>query len=612
MNKQAHTLLFWFVVVAIALALSAGVQQALAVQTETKITPATPVPDHTFGSSVDIDGTTAVVGAPNGAFQAVYVFEYDGTNWVEQQQLIPGGTIGFGVAVALSGDTLLVGDSGHSHGGFDQAGSVYIFRRDQSTGTWILFHLITEPVPGTLHRFGGSVDIHGDYFVVGAKGDDLLDTPGSAYVYKQSPSGSWDLHSTLSASDGMADDFFGRSVAIDGMTIVIGAPGHDIDVGAVYAFEPDTTNPLLWTETAKLMTNYINFHGELGSSVDVSGDRIVAGAPSFGITDGLAIVYERTQTSGWSQTNAFSSAATSDLFGASVAIDGDTILVGAPSESGGGYNSGNVTAYTFNGSTWAGVSLAASDEGPDDRFGEAVALYNDRAIVGAPHNDFGSGETGAAYIYDNLLDFPLPFANFFLKIICCVPVPPDPIGPVTYGMKYFNLTDETLTILRWAELTKPNGEVVEILSLGPIDLAPNGRFKERQTFQLVSEDPSGEYLLTVFWDDGYPRSETVAFEKLAREGISEPNGGTNRLEANHPNPFNPTTEIGFRIAETGYVSLRVYDLLGREVATLVDEQSHPAGEFSILFDASQFASGLYFYSLQMPGFSAIRKMMLIK
>ena len=83
------------------------------------------------------------------------------------------------------------------------------------------------------------------------------------------------------------------------------------------------------------------------------------------------------------------------------------------------------------------------------------------------------------------------------------------------------------------------------------------------------------------------------------------------LGQNYPNPFNPSTTIRFRIAESGLVSLKVFDILGREVATLVNEVK-PAGNYEVEFDGGELASGIYFYRLKAGGFTQTRKAILLK
>jgi len=82
------------------------------------------------------------------------------------------------------------------------------------------------------------------------------------------------------------------------------------------------------------------------------------------------------------------------------------------------------------------------------------------------------------------------------------------------------------------------------------------------------------------------------------------------LEQNYPNPFNPTTNIGFRISERGFVSLNIYDVLGSEVATLVNEEL-AAGSYEINFDAGELSGGIYFYILSMGNYYSSKKMILL-
>jgi hypothetical protein len=83
------------------------------------------------------------------------------------------------------------------------------------------------------------------------------------------------------------------------------------------------------------------------------------------------------------------------------------------------------------------------------------------------------------------------------------------------------------------------------------------------------------------------------------------------LEQNYPNPFNPATTINYSIPEAGNVEMKVYDILGNEVATLVNEAKAP-GNYSAVFDASTFASGIYIYTLRANNFVQTKKMILVK
>jgi hypothetical protein len=84
-----------------------------------------------------------------------------------------------------------------------------------------------------------------------------------------------------------------------------------------------------------------------------------------------------------------------------------------------------------------------------------------------------------------------------------------------------------------------------------------------------------------------------------------------KLEQNYPNPFNPVTKINFGLQKSGFVTLKIYDVLGKEVASLVNEVKN-AGSYSVDFNGSSFSSGMYFYKLESNGFVATKKMILIK
>jgi hypothetical protein len=97
-------------------------------------------------------------------------------------------------------------------------------------------------------------------------------------------------------------------------------------------------------------------------------------------------------------------------------------------------------------------------------------------------------------------------------------------------------------------------------------------------------------------------------------GESDVEGLAQRFELlqNYPNPFNPRTMITFTLPRTSRVTLRVYDLLGREIAALVDGESLAAGTHDVSFDASHLSSGVYFYRLQADGIARTRQMVLVK
>ena len=129
---------------------------------------------------------------------------------------------------------------------------------------------------------------------------------------------------------------------------------------------------------------------------------------------------------------------------------------------------------------------------------------------------------------------------------------------------------------------------------------------------------SDEKIIAAGYSEGYSSYSVFTLARYnsgPTTGIKEENQNAKpilyALEQNYPNPFNPNTKIEFRIADFGLVSLKVYDILGREVATLVNEEKQP-GRYEIEFDASQFSSGIYFYRMHTGSFTQARKMIFLK
>jgi hypothetical protein len=127
---------------------------------------------------------------------------------------------------------------------------------------------------------------------------------------------------------------------------------------------------------------------------------------------------------------------------------------------------------------------------------------------------------------------------------------------------------------------------------------------------------SGQYLDTLRIVSNAPVSPALV--KVSVQSLSsigrEPLAKSPRkfeLEQNYPNPFNPSTVIRYRIAEPSMVVLKVYDVLGRELTTLVHERQ-AAGQYSIVFNAQSLSSGTYFYRLTAGEFTSIKKMLLVK
>ena len=285
---------------------------------------------------------------------SAYVFYFDGMDWIQQDKLTAsdGDTEDwFGEAVSISGDYCLVG-APYADGNEPGSGSAYIFER--SGTSWIEQAKLTASDGASADQFGlgdkgGSVSISGDYAIVGACGDcDNGVNSGSVYIFEK-PGGGW-VNATetakLTASDANDSDRFGNSVSVCGDYAIVGAYRSDadgIDSGSAYIFKRDGIS---WTQQAKLTASDGAAEDEFGRSVSISADYAIVGAwfdDANGIDSGSAYIFKRGAT-GWAEgvNLTASDGAAWDNFGCSVSIGAGYAIVGAP-----GDEMGSGSAYIF-------------------------------------------------------------------------------------------------------------------------------------------------------------------------------------------------------------------------------------------------------------------------
>ncbi|MEO9918323.1 MAG: FG-GAP repeat protein [Parasphingorhabdus sp.] len=311
----------------------------------------------------------------------------------------------FGFNVAISGNTAIVG----SYKADDEVkgvntGSAYIFAL--SDGIWRQQAKLTAGDGLANDTLGGNVTISGDTAAAGAIGHDKNgDNSGAAYVFARSGA-TWGQQAKLTASDGAKGDAFGQSIAVHGNTMVIGAP-HDDDKGdgsgSVYIF---TRAGTIWTEQVKL-TAADGAAGDLfGISVAVYRDTVLIGADlndEKAPNAGAAYVFVRSGD-GWVQQAKLTAddGADTDIFGVRVALYGDTALISARRDDDEimGVDAGSAYIFTRTGMAWnQQAKLTAPDGAADDRFGRSVALNGKMALIGAMHHDDRGNDSGAAYIF---------------------------------------------------------------------------------------------------------------------------------------------------------------------------------------------------------------------
>ena len=256
-------------------------------------------------------------------------------------------------------------------------------------------------------QFGRVVALNGDTAIVGAFAEDNTkgNEAGAAYVFVRN-GGVWTQQQKLMASDGAPNDNFGFSVAIDGDTALVGAiranTSTGVDAGAVYVF---TRIAGVWTQQQRFQASDGALNDAFGGALDLDGDIAVVG--SDGDDDGGNLAgssYVFTKSGGiWTQQQKLTASDPSagDNFGDTVAVDGTTIIVGAKNDDHPGKtDAGSVYVFTRNGNTWIQQQrLTASDAAVSDDFGFFIDLSGDTAIVGADGNDGNGNNAGAAYIF---------------------------------------------------------------------------------------------------------------------------------------------------------------------------------------------------------------------
>jgi hypothetical protein len=325
-----------------------------------KLTASDGVANDEFGYAVAIAGDTIFVGrhftqVGNNARTrgAVYVYTRTGTTWAQSgSQLTPSDAADgdlFGSSLAVDAGTLVVGALQKNNGSTFFQGAAYVFTG--SGATWAQQAKLTANDGGFANFFGVSVAVSGDTAVVGATGQAGISADsgrGAAYVFNRSGS-SWTQQQKLLASDGAAGDAFGFSVGVSGDTAVVGARLDTVGPvggqGSVYVFTRAGTT---WSEQQHLFgVEATQRNDTFGGSVAVGGDTIAVGAPAHEVVPGIAnhgavYIFTRAGTVWTRQQKLIHSDLAPDALGTSVALDGSTVVAGAPSK-----NSSRGAAYVF-------------------------------------------------------------------------------------------------------------------------------------------------------------------------------------------------------------------------------------------------------------------------
>ena len=333
-----------------------------------KLKAITPGNGDRFGYSVAIDGDFMVIGAPYESTTesnsgASYVFKRDnGLNtWSQVQKLkaiTPGSSDYFGHSVAIDGDFMVIG-AYYESTTENNSGAAYVFKRDNGLNTWSQVQKLKAITPGNGDRFGSSVDIEGDFMVIGAPYEStIISDSGASYVFKRDNGlDTWSQVQKLKSDNITGNDKFGTYVAINDYFMVIGIPNERTTAqysGAVGVFKRDGNDN--WNQVQTLKADTPTYFAQFGLSVDIEGDFMVIGAPGDGTEEydsGFSYIFKRdTGFDTWSLVqNLYNEDPDySDQFGKAVCIDGEFIAIGEAGDniSGIGGLVGSVSIFKIN------------------------------------------------------------------------------------------------------------------------------------------------------------------------------------------------------------------------------------------------------------------------
>jgi len=447
------------------------------------------------------------------------------------------------------------------------AGAAYVYRL--VSGTWNQIAKIKASDGAASDYFGYAVDIYDNYIVVGSYcDDDKGSSSGSVYIFFIQ-NNTVSQVKKITAVDGSAYDNFGWSVSIWENYVAVGSyfdDGNELHSGSVYIYILNGESATLY---AKLIADDGALYDFFGYAVDIYSTYIIVSA----VTERAVYVFQIEDP----YINQIAKLVPSDPslydnYGYDLAIKGNNIVVGTYADDNDeGTDAGAAYVYKIDGDNVTQISkLLSGNNGNSKYFGYSVDIDMGYVAVGASHDSYNSVVSGAAYLY---------------KI--------------------------------------HNDSIFNILKFGPSDGAATDYFG-----YSISLD-AGNLISGAYYDDDkgtnsgsayiYTNFTSVPLAKgsfFEEENIQELSPVDYALYYNYPNPFNPSTTIKYSLPTTEQVSLKIYNILGQEVITLVDELQD-AGYKQAVWNAkdvygNQVASGIYIYRLQTDKFVQSKKMILLK
>jgi len=472
----------------------------------------------------------------------------------------------FGYSVAGDGNYLVVG-SPNSPYPYDHYGAVYVY--EKNGGLWEEKSRLVASDSSAVAWFGYSVSIDGDNLLIGAFRDpENGPQSGAAYIFHLDSTGEWTEQQKLLPADGSAYDEFGTSVSLYENWALIGAPfdhNNSVETGSAYIFKLEDN---VWVEDSKLeASNGVGTSPQFGNSVSISGDYAIIGAyadEGLGNNPGAAYIFHFNGTSWGEQTklNAYD-VELNHYFGCSVSISGDYIAVGSSSAN----TPAGGAAIIFHraGNEWNEEAvIEGSSAFTTSDFGFSVSIDGDYLVAGAPDDETNGNHAGCAYIFKR---------------------------------EGINWIEQSMLLAGDGNEDDWMGRSVYIRGDQVLVGAP-------------VQDAGGLYCGAVYVYTGFITDINET---------SDPFSADFRLEQNYPNPFNPVTKIKYTTpagkSYKEFVQLKVYDIIGNEVATLVNEEKSPGTyvvEFPSAVENKELSSGVYFYRLRTSSFIQTKKMIFLK
>lgn len=306
-----------------------------------------------------------------------------------------------GTSLATHGSYMVAGapydyDYGPNH--FADAGTVRLFRK--TAAGWTYYFGVDAQFPITDERFGYSTALYNDYMAVGAPGNNS--SRGRVYLYQLDGNGEPVALTSLSPGDGVAGDEFGHSVALSGDKIIVGGYkkkiGNNAEQGRASIY---IRNGSAWQYSQHLTAPDGKANERFGEVVAIDGNRVAISSQLMGGSDSGKVYVFSYNNSAWNYETTLTGHKSSEKFGSSLSLKGDTLVVGAMSISGTGTDTGKVYVYVRNGNTWQEQwAIQPEDATGNDLFGCSVYFYNGYLCVGARMKYLGSYPyAGKAYIF---------------------------------------------------------------------------------------------------------------------------------------------------------------------------------------------------------------------